>query len=592
MRHRFTRAARRIALRSAPAMGLQFECKACGRRLTVPSELFANKIRGRIVTVKCKGCGAPIGIDGTIPPPAIEPKESTHSGSSKPDVVQDNAKGPSVGQSTTMTTLPPEPKAAQVPVEKSAKDTESMPSSGNPTSARSLATPQSAFPAPAKLPNVATDIRALDESWDADPVEEHSDRFSHVDGPLPIKLPTAIIGRYALFDQFAEGGIATVHFGRIDGAGGFSRIVAIKRLLPHLVANDEFTEMLLKEARFAARVRHPNVVPTLDVVASQGDVLLVLEYIHGESLSALCRKQAKSRKDHFPVEIAVAVMLDVLSGLSAVHEATDEKGRLLGLVHRDISPPNVVVGADGYARVLDFGIAKALEHIEESMPTRLKGKIGYMAPEQIRGEGVSQRSDVFAAGVILWELLATRRLFASKNESERMKEIVAGNYPELGRYRSGIPKDLERATMRALSVNPDQRFNNSREFADALEQASPRASARRVAEWVGELAAETLAERARMMAQVENWNSGIDIPLRSSAFAAEGVQAQKAPSIPPGPKSLRPPEVGSEVTAPNALGSNSNALLAESKSHSRASPWLFVAACVILLLALYYTIWK
>ena len=230
--------------------------------------------------------------------------------------------------------------------------------------------------------------------------------------PLSVRTPLTKIGRYALFDQFATGGMATVHLGRLDGAGGFSRVVAIKRLLPHLVRNEDFTQMLLKEARLAARVRHPNVVPTLDVVASKGDVLLVLEYVHGEALSTLCRVQVKQKKDHIPVDIAVAIMRDVLGGLDAVHEATDERGRSLGLVHRDISPPNVLVGVDGLSRVLDFGIAKALEHIEESDPNRVKGKTGYLSPEQIRGERLTQRSDVFSAGIILWEMLATRRLFA------------------------------------------------------------------------------------------------------------------------------------------------------------------------------------
>src|SRR6186713_2332260 len=184
--------------------------------------------------------------------------------------------------------------------------------------------------------------------------------------PLSARSPIRKIGRYALFDQFATGGMATVHLGRLDGAGGFSRVVAIKRLLPHLVQNEDFTQMLLKEARLAARVRHPNVVPTLDVVASKGDVLLVLEYVHGEALSTLCRLQVKAKKDHIPIEVAVTIMRDVLQGLDAVHEAMDERGRSLGLVHRDVSPPNVLVGVDGLTRVLDFGIAKALEHVEQS----------------------------------------------------------------------------------------------------------------------------------------------------------------------------------------------------------------------------------
>jgi eukaryotic-like serine/threonine-protein kinase len=643
-----------MALRSAAAMGHQYVCKACGRRLTVPDELFASKIRGRLVTVKCKGCGEPIGIDGTVPPPPIETGEGTPSGAS--ELVPGDSSGPRLGHASSTkekrneggpvssskpfplarrSSRPPPPDtntgdAPQPNVTARKVDVAGLKSRNQPlgslsgssqpprpttshkgklaplgegTKAMKLKVPASksaeeapqlasrnALPPPSNVdegPEISTGT--LEEAeWESS--SGGSQRFSHVDGPLPVKHPTARIGRYALFEQFAEGGIATVHFGRIDGAGGFSRVVAIKRLLPHLVANEEFTEMLLKEARFAARVRHPNVVPTLDVVASEGDVLLVLEYIHGESLSGLCRKQAKTLKDHMPVEIAVAIMLDVLSGLSAVHEATDEKGRALGLVHRDISPPNVVVGADGYARVLDFGIAKALEHIEESIPTRLKGKIGYMAPEQIRGEGVSQRSDVFAAGVILWEVLATRRMFSSSTEADRMKEIVAGNYPTISRFRPTIPKDLEDVTMKALSVDPAQRFADAREFADALEHASPRASARRVSEWVSDVAADILLERARMIAQVENWNAGKEIPLRSSAFAAEAVQAFE--SVRPPPNTAAGAEAPFAKTREGAPASE-RAVTTNSKSKfTLGSSWLLIASCIILLLALYYAVWK
>jgi serine/threonine protein kinase len=590
-------------------MGLHYECQACGRRLTVPEELYASKIRGRMVTVKCKGCGAPVGIDGTLPPPApaesdgkisIAATPSDPAGGLGPAL---NAPPPSItlaaNDEPTVDTEhlgPPEPKASAAAPDRSVKAKTKRNSRPAIAKKKNSDSPKPVPPDESQnwvteQPDVST--FAIDASWD-EPVEEVS-RFSHVDGPIPFRLPTALIGRYALFDQFAEGGIATVHFGRIDGAGGFSRIVAIKRLLPHLVKDNEFTEMLLKEARLAARVRHPNVVPTLDVVASQGDVLLILEYVHGESLSALCRTQAKFVKDHMPVDIAVAVMLDLLSGLCAVHEATDEKGRLLGLVHRDISPPNVVVGADGYSRVLDFGIAKALEHIEESMPNRLKGKIGYMAPEQIRGEGASQRSDVFAAGVILWELLATRRLFASSIESDRMKQIVSGNYPRLSRFRPGLSRQLDQVTTRALAVNPADRFANSREFADALEQAAARASARRVAQWVSDLAAKTLSDRARMIAQVENWNPGAEIPLNSTPFASERPLAPSSPpqaATSPAPPAAAVPAPGAAVPlAPRHASPPAAKPRNESRYGTRAS-LLLVLSCIVLAIALYYTLWR
>lgn len=530
-------------------MGRQYVCQACGRRLTVPDDLFARKVQGRIVRINCKGCGSPVSIDGTMPPPPV----TSASPASEPPSSRDLPSETDEQDAEDTSDTPEKSSSSQ-----HSPEPFSDPDDDELQASTDVAT-TSSFPDPVPTLYIAGDPGA--------------GRFSHVDGPLPLREPNARVGRYALFDQFAEGGIATVHFGRLDGAGGFSRVVAIKRLLKHLANNEEFTAMLLKEACLAARVRHPNVVPTLDVVSAQGDMLLILEYVHGESLSKLCRIQAKHRKDHIPLDITATIMHDLLSGLCAVHEATDEKGRLLGMVHRDISPPNIVVGADGYARVLDFGIAKAIEQMDESMPNRLKGKIGYMSPEQIRGQSAAQSSDVFAAGIILWELLATRRLFASNNEADRMKQIVSGNYPRPSRYRSGLPKALEQVAMRALDAEPKARYQNAREFAEALEMAVPRASARRVAEWVNDLAKPTLTHRAHMIAQVENWVSG-DTPVHSIVTATHTPLGKRSPAKSSGaPGSSGVPPRGSVTLSRTQLG-------------------LAVAAFGVLLLLLLYLLLK
>jgi len=215
-------------------------------------------------------------------------------------------------------------------------------------------------------------------------------------------------------------------------------------------------------------------------------------------------------------------------------------------VHRDVSPPNVIVGSDGLTRVLDFGIAKALEHIEDSNPNRVKGKSGYMSPEQIRGERLTQRSDVFSAGIILWELLATRRLFTAEQDTDRMQKILDGGYPTPGDHRPNMPASLDEVAMRALALDPDQRFASARDFAAALEQAAPAASSRKIAEWVNDLAAEGLAVRARMVAQVETWETGApDLPLNSTPFAAEAA-ILLTPPPPAGtnpPPAVRPPSL-------------------------------------------------
>ncbi len=450
-------------------MGMIVVCQSCGSRRTLPTTLYDSKVRGRVVNIPCKSCGTAIVVDGTIPPPATGELDDE-------DV-----------------RIPAQPR---LPSEHDIVHTPSV--SGELGSATTPSPP-------------GPDARA----------KPRQKQISHVDGPISERGPSARIGRYALFEQFAAGGMATVHFGRLDGAGGFSRVVAIKRLLPHLVQNREFTEMLLNEARLAARVRHPNVVATLDVVASKGDVLLVLDYVEGEALSTLCRSQAKEKKEFVPISIAVGIMQDVLHGLSAIHEAVDEKGRPLDLVHRDISPPNVLVGVDGVARVLDFGIAKALQHLDESLSGRRMGKMGYMSPEQIRGERLTQRSDVFSAGIVFWELLAMRRLFPADQPEERIESILRGAYPRPSQLRPELPPELDQVVMRALELSPNARFATITEFSKALEPAARAASRREISDWVSELAREALGERTRMVARLENWAGGPQIPLSSSPFASE-----------------------------------------------------------------------
>ena len=485
-------------------MGIMVVCKSCGNRRTVPSHLYDEKIRGRVVRIACKACGGMISVDGTVPPPPVAEVGTSPGTPITEDPI--NLVIPALGR---------------------------LPSEHEPDGSEAEVPPR---PVQAESDPKPSDDQPAKGSASDGPREK---QISHVDGPISERGPTSTVGRYALFEQFATGGMATVHFGRLDGAGGFSRVVAIKRLLPQLVQNQEFTQMLLKEARLAARVRHPNVAATLDVVATRGDVLLVLDYVHGEALSTLCRAQAKERKEHVPLPIAVAITLDMLQGLATIHEATDEKGRSLGLVHRDISPPNVLVGADGSARVLDFGIATALEHIEETVPERRKGKRGYMSPEQLRGERLTQRSDVFSAGIVIWELLALRRLFPADQEKEPGEAVLRGDYPHVTQFRPDIGPELDAIVMKAIAREPSERYATIHELLEAFEAAAPgRASSRRISEWVNDLARDALAERTRMVARAENWEGGVDIPLQSTPFAAELPLRPRSPSSNPPPREV------------------------------------------------------
>jgi serine/threonine-protein kinase len=323
------------------------------------------------------------------------------------------------------------------------------------------------------------------------------------------------VGRYALYGGIAAGGMATVHLGRLLGPVGFSRTVAIKRLHAQYAQDPEFVSMFLDEARLAARIRHPNVVPTLDVVATSGELFLVMDYVPGESLSRLARA-ARARMQRMPLRIVSAIMSGVLHGLHAAHEAKSERGEPLGIVHRDVSPQNVLVGTDGTARVLDFGVAKAAGRTQQTRDGQVKGKLSYMAPEQLRGAPVNRKCDVYAAGVVLWELLTGERLFSADNEGALLARVLEGKVTPPSRYLIGSHAptfDAEQAralevldavTLRAVHADPDVRFATAREMAIALERCVPPATASEVSEWVEGVASVVLHERAEVVAEIES----------------------------------------------------------------------------------------
>jgi serine/threonine-protein kinase len=321
--------------------------------------------------------------------------------------------------------------------------------------------------------------------------------------PTPAqKTPKQQVDRYAIFDEIASGGMATVHLARFAGPLGFSRVVAAKRLHPHLVDDEDFKRMFLDEARLAARIRHPNVVPTLDVVVNEGEIILVMEYVHGESLLALHRA-SRERRAPVPLPIAAAVMLSVLQALAAAHDATSESGEPLCIVHRDVSPHNVLVDLDGAVRVLDFGVARAMQARPETRPGTLKGKFSYMAPEMLRGEEVTPHADIFSAAVVFWELVTGKKLFTGANEHERMLKILAGNYPPPSAAMRGLPEDVDRIVMKAMHPDVAFRYETALEMALEIETHLAPASQRVVGEWVDELAGPTLERRAELLHQIE-----------------------------------------------------------------------------------------
>ncbi len=309
-------------------------------------------------------------------------------------------------------------------------------------------------------------------------------------------------GRYALGPKIASGGMATVHIGRVLGSIGFTRTVAIKRLHERFVSDPKFVSMFVDEARVTARVRHPNVVPTLDVLVDEGEVFVVLEYVHGEALHRLTRLLPPGQL--LPVRLAVGILFGVLLGLHAAHDARNERGEPLRVVHRDVSPQNIVLGPDGVARILDFGIAKALGNMRTTEDKEVKGKLAYLAPEQLRLQPLDQRTDVFAASVVLWELLAGMRLFRSDEVPAVLYAIMHGEIEPPSRYSSECTPALDAIVLRGLARDPQGRWPTARAMALALEDCVPPATAPHIGAWVERIAHGTLAERARVIGAMES----------------------------------------------------------------------------------------
>ncbi|MEJ7733097.1 MAG: serine/threonine-protein kinase [Polyangiaceae bacterium] len=319
-----------------------------------------------------------------------------------------------------------------------------------------------------------------------------------------IRNPLPGTSRYELVARIAAGGMATVYVGRHRGAAGFWRLCAIKRAHPHLVEDGELRRGLVAEARLASRIQHPNVVSVSDVEELEGELLLVMDYVEGATLGELLRQAADAGRRVSP-RCVVRIVLDACAGLGAAHGLAGDDGAPLGLVHRDVSPQNVLVGTDGRARVLDFGIAKVDDAGEAAARTAtglLKGKVGYMSPEYLQGRPVDARSDLFALGAVLWEALAGERLFRGDNHLETMMQVRNAPAPPASRVAPGIGGAVDAVLARALEKSPARRWASMGDMAAALEAAA------RGGDLLGthaEVAAEVEALAGPALAQGVRW---------------------------------------------------------------------------------------
>ena len=308
---------------------------------------------------------------------------------------------------------------------------------------------------------------------------------------LPTQSQSQHLGRYQLLAKLAAGGMATVYLGRIAGVGGFDRRVAMKVLHPHLAENHDIRDMFLDEARLAARIRHPNVVPVIDVGDEPGHgTFLVMEYIEGVDFSKVLRAAIK-RGNRLAPPVVFKVVADMLQGLKAAHELKDRKtGKAMGVVHRDISPHNVLVGVDGISRITDFGIAKAEGRISSTKTGQLKGKLAYMPPERLHRKGDAHiddaRGDLFATAVCLWEALTGKRLFRGEDDLETVRKVLHSDIPKPSSVRPEL-EPIDDMIMKGLERDPAKRYQTAREFHRALEEASRKIGGMGRAEHVSQL---------------------------------------------------------------------------------------------------------
>ncbi|HKO91370.1 MAG TPA: serine/threonine-protein kinase [Polyangiaceae bacterium] len=360
------------------------------------------------------------------------------------------------------------------------------------------------------------------------------------------------VGKYEVLLPLGTGGTATVYLARTRGVAGFEREVALKLVHAHLRADEESRLHLLEEARLAARIRHPNVVPVTEVDSDAHGVFLVMEYVEGEALSGLVRLLRDSNH-RLPTRLIARIMNDALAGLHAAHELRDSEGQLVGLVHRDFSPQNILVGIEGVARLADFGVAKAASRTVRTKTGLVKGKVAYMSPEQARGHKVDRRCDVWAAGVVVWELVTGRKLYDHEDDVATLLSVVTEEPPRLGTVLQGVPASLDDAVAYALTSDVGSRCPSAETFRQMLESAwdecGGMASTTELGAFVRQTVGHRLAERRTLAQRGRTSHSG-EPALPGSPFAAVAAASAEAAPREDGTKTA----ISAAVPAAERLG--------------------------------------
>jgi serine/threonine protein kinase len=295
------------------------------------------------------------------------------------------------------------------------------------------------------------------------------DSYTGPDGHRVPTYGTFFLGRYRVVDEIGVGGMASVHLARLDGAGGFQKWVAIKRIHPHLVEDDQFVHMFLDEARIAARINHANVAQVYELGEGEGNYWIAMEYLHGEPLREVMRS-VEEGAPAMAYEVAARIVAEAAEGLHAAHDLRGKGGEPLGLVHRDVTPHNIFVTYEGQIKVVDFGIAKVAGRLSNTRAGTLKGKLAYMSPEQVAGREIDRRTDIFALGVVLWELTTNQRLFRTDSDLETLEKVQACQIPRPSQLRRDYPLQLEQILLKALARDANQRFQTARDLSRELQK--------------------------------------------------------------------------------------------------------------------------
>jgi serine/threonine-protein kinase len=334
----------------------------------------------------------------------------------------------------------------------------------------------------------------MDLDIDVD-TDVEADVEAQISAQLDANLPgDELVGRYRLCFELASGGMASVYLARTQGLAGSEKIAAVKRIHPHLAKERSFIEMFLDEARIASRITHANVCSVFDSGEAGGQYYIAMEYLVGESLSRVSRTALRSADPLLLRALpgmALRIMADLSEGLHAAHELRGSNNELLGVVHRDVSPQNLFVTYDGVAKVVDFGVAMARGRLHQTTAGQIKGKHAYMPPELLCGAVLDRRADVWSLGVVLWELLALKKLFKANTEAETLMNILQAPIPRPSTQRPGIPAEIDVVVLKALSRDPDGRYPTARAFGRDLLKVQSRISGpiglAEVADWMGRL---------------------------------------------------------------------------------------------------------